>query len=249
MNCRRVAGLTRSNFCKARNDHPSLTLPLKPRAHSRKRTARGERLNRWAILITGSYPTQFNNLSSSSSVQGRQEVPQRSDFARSSPAVGACPPLLSHLMSRCNGKMITGARSCPLNMDEPVRKKLFGIITLPAWLLVIWSVFWGIIDWLGRLQLLHDYWPFLRETAQRIAPPSVNVPAFVLSAVWILMFLFVVPPLAQKWGTGKAFAFLMTTIGGAALVLGIVEGQKEINKINQDYHRTHPTKDSSASTR
>ena len=85
MNCRSLAGLTRSNFCKARNDQPSLTLALMPRAHSRNRTARPERLSRWAILSTGSYPAQFNNLSSSSSVQGRQEIPRRSDFAPFAP--------------------------------------------------------------------------------------------------------------------------------------------------------------------
>jgi hypothetical protein len=124
-------------------------------------------------------------------------------------------------------------------MADPERKKLFGLITLPGWLLFAWSLFWGVVDWLGRLQLLRDSWPFLKDTAQRIAPPSVNGPIFLLSAVWILAFVFVLPPLARKWGTGRAVAFVLSTIGTAAIVLGIAQGQREIARINQNYHTTH----------
>jgi hypothetical protein len=47
---------------------------------------------------------------------------------------------------------------------------VFGTIALPGWLLLAWSVFWGIVDWLGRLQLLHDYWPFLKKTQNKLLP-------------------------------------------------------------------------------
>lgn len=121
-------------------------------------------------------------------------------------------------------------------MDDPERKKLFGTIALPGWLLLAWSVFWGIVDWLGRLQLLHDFWPFLKKTAEQIAPSNVNVPVFALSLVWVLGFCFVLPPLARKWGRGKAIAGLMTSVGAVALLIGILQGQDEIDKINRNYH-------------
>jgi hypothetical protein len=118
---------------------------------------------------------------------------------------------------------------------------VFGTIALPGWLLLAWSVFWGIVDWLGRLQLLHDYWPFLKKTAEQIAPSNVNVPVFALSLVWVLGFCFVLPPLARKWGRpGKAIAGLMTSVGAVALLIGILQGQDEIDKINRNYHMTHP---------
>ena len=41
-----LAGLTRNSFCKARNDHPSVTLALIPSVRSRRRTAFSERRRR-----------------------------------------------------------------------------------------------------------------------------------------------------------------------------------------------------------
>src|SRR5581483_288210 len=71
INCLSRVGLTRSNFRNARKDHPSVTLALMPSAHNRKRTARTERLRRWAILSTGSYPAQLKSFSSSVELQVR----------------------------------------------------------------------------------------------------------------------------------------------------------------------------------
>jgi hypothetical protein len=112
--------------------------------------------------------------------------------------------------------------------------KMFGKFVLPAWLVLAWSGFWAIVDWMGRLQLLHDYWPLLKETTEKIAPPKINVPLFILSLSWILAFFFVIPPLARRWGPGKAIAGLMASLGAVALVLGILQGQGEIDKINRN---------------
>src|SRR5664279_1358814 len=65
-------GRTRNIFHSARSDHASVTLALIPSAAIRKRTARTERSRRWAILLTGSYPARFNNLSPSAGVHGLQ---------------------------------------------------------------------------------------------------------------------------------------------------------------------------------
>src|SRR5271157_2017377 len=70
MSRRTLECLTRSVAISVRSDHPSVTLALMPRAAIRKRTARIERPMRWAILLTGSYPARFNNLSSSTGVHG-----------------------------------------------------------------------------------------------------------------------------------------------------------------------------------
>jgi hypothetical protein len=80
-----------------------------------------------------------------------------------------------------------------------------------------------------------------QENAEQIAPSNVNVPVFALSLVWVLGFCFVLPPLARKWGRpGKAIAGLMTSVGAVALLIGILQGQDEIDKINRNYHVTHP---------
>ena len=118
--------------------------------------------------------------------------------------------------------------------------KIFGKFVLPAWLALAWSGFWATVDWLGRLQLLHDYWPFLKETAEKIAPPNINVPVFSVSLVWILTFTFVLPPLARRLGPGKAIVGLLMSFGAVALALGIVQGQDEIGKINRNYNKAHP---------
>jgi hypothetical protein len=33
---------------------------------------------------------------------------------------------------------------------------------------------------------------------------------------------------------------LMTSVGAVALLIGILQGQDEIDKINRNYHMTHP---------
>src|SRR5580698_11251936 len=92
--------------------------------------------------------------------------------------------------------------------------------------------------------MLEVLWPviFIQSSTELPAfhTSCAALPVFALSLVWVLGFCFVLPPLARKWGPGKAIAGLMTSVGAVALLIGILQGQDEIDKINRNYHMTHP---------
>jgi hypothetical protein len=70
---------------------------------------------------------------------------------------------------------------------------------------------------------------------KELLPAQMNGATLVLGGAWVFGFLVVAPWLAKSYGPGKALAIVATPILIGAIVLGMVEGQKRIDEMNNEY--------------
>jgi hypothetical protein len=109
------------------------------------------------------------------------------------------------------------------------RPKLYGILAVPGFIVIVGESLHFIED----VYFVRQHFGWVADVAEQLLPSKTNTPALILGIAWAIGFLFVVPPLAKRYGIGKALFIVATPIIVAALLMGALEAQKAIDDMNR----------------